>query len=248
MNKVIDEIYREQQVIGPDGKAVNPFPTSIKRAEGEALYHVVRSEQARATLEVGMAWGLSSLFMCQALQDNGGGKHVAIDPFQGSGCGYAALKHLERAGLAHLLEFREESSHLALPQLVKDGRRFDVIFIDGAHRFDQVLVDFYYADCLIEPGKCLIFDDLWMPAIRKALHFVLRNRRYEIVEDYLGPKPPLLTRHWQDLRYQVRKIARKRWNQGAPLETRFHLWHNVNWTVLRKTRDDDRAWDHFARF
>lgn len=248
MNHVIEEIYRDRKVIGPDGQVINPFPTSIGRTEGEMLYQVVRHEHARATLEVGMAWGVSSLFMCQALHDAGGGKHVAIDPYQGKGFGYAGLKHLERAGLKHLLEFREEPSHLALPELVRAGWQFDVVFIDGAHRFDQVLVDFYYADCLISPGKCLIFDDLWMPAIRKVLHFILRNRHYEIVQEYLGPKPAFLARHWQNLRYQTRKLLSGRRNLGAPPETRFHLWRNVNWTVLRKLRDDDRVWDHFAAF
>ncbi len=123
-----------------------------------------------------------------------------------------------------------------------------MIFIDGSHRFDSVLQDFYFADLLIGVGGCLIFDDLWMPAVRKALHFILRNRHYRIVEEYLGPQPPLLGSRLQNLRYQARKIMRKRWNKGAPLETRFHRYRNVNWTVLRKVAEDDRAWDHFAGF
>ena len=53
--------------------------------------------------------------------------------------------------------------------------------IDGNHRFDDVLVDFYLSDQLVSPGGLLIFDDMWMPSVRTVVNFILTNRQYKIV-------------------------------------------------------------------
>ncbi|TGE18371.1 class I SAM-dependent methyltransferase [Hymenobacter elongatus] len=44
-----------------------------------------------------------------------------------------------------------------LPRLVKDGRRFDFIVIDGNHTLDGVLVDFSYPDLLLNDGHYILF-------------------------------------------------------------------------------------------
>jgi predicted O-methyltransferase YrrM len=247
MNALIDAIYRDKTFPGPDGEAVSPFPSAIKRNEGEALYHLVRAVKPGATLEVGTAFGVSTLFLCQALRDNEKGRHTAIDPFQ-SHFKYLGLHNVKQAGLGDLLTFIEEPSQVALARLVSEKKAFDVIFIDGAHVFDAVLVDFFFADQLLPVGGLLIFDDLWMPAVRKVLNFILTNRAYEIAEEFLGEKPAFVQRHLQNLKYQARKRWRGKGNMGTPSEMFFHRGHNVNWCVLRKTGPDERAWDHFAAF
>lgn len=247
MNAIIDAIYRDQQILGPAGEVYHPFPVSIKRNEGEALYHLVRQVRPASTLEVGTAWGLSTLFFCQALADNRLGHHTAIDPFQ-SNFKHMGVTNIQRAGLDQYLTFHQESSHHVLPRLVAEKKTFQVIFIDGSHLFDAVFVDFFFADQLIPIGGYLVFDDLWMPAVRKVLAFILANRHYQIADEFLGPKPAFLTRHLQNLKYQLRKHLRGKPNHGTPSEMRFHRGHNVNWCVLRKTAPDDRPWDHFAAF
>jgi len=247
MNTLIDTIYREKSFPAPDRTPVSPFPSAINRNEDEALYHLVRAVKPTSTLEIGTAFGLSTLFLCQALRDNKHGTHTAIDPFQ-SHFKYLGLHNVKQAGLDDLLTFIEEPSQLALARLVSEKESFDVIFIDGAHVFDAVLVDFFFADQLLPTGGLLIFDDLWMPAVRKVLHFILTNRAYEIAEEFLGTKPPFLQRHLQNLKYQAKKRLQGKRNLGTPSEMFFHKGHNVNWCVLRKTAPDSRPWDHFASF
>ena len=247
MNEVIESIYRDRKFALPSGKVVEPFPTSIKREEGNALFRVVRETKPQRTLEVGMAWGLSSLFICEALRQNGRGSHVAIDPFQDR-FHHGGIWNVNRAGLGDLLTFHERPSQLVLAELASKKERFDVIFIDGAHVFDAAFVDFYFADMLIPIGGVLIFDDLWMPAVRKVLRFILNNRHYEIAEEYLGTRPAFLQRHLQNLRYQTRKRLKGKRNLGTGSEMALHKGRNVNWCVLRKTAEDDRPWDHFAPF
>ncbi len=247
MNDVIEAIYREKQFVLPCGRVVEPFPTSIKREEGEMLYRVVREVEPAATLEVGMAWGLSSLFICQALRNNGSGTHVAIDPFQGN-FDNGGIFNVTRAGLGELLTFHERPSQLVLAELMSKQKQFQVIFVDGSHLFDLAFVDFYFSDRLLPTGGLMIFDDLWMPAVRKVLRFVLANRQYEIAEEYLGTKPAFLKSHLQNAKYQAKKRLKGKSQQGTGSEMKFHRGRNVNWCVLRKTGEDEREWDHFAAF
>jgi predicted O-methyltransferase YrrM len=78
---------------------------------------------------------MSALFLCHAVLA-GGGRHVAIDPFQLESWNGAGLRTLREAGVDELVEVIEEESQLALPRLVGEGRAFDLAFVDGDHRFE----------------------------------------------------------------------------------------------------------------
>ena len=86
---------------------------------------------------------------------------------------------VERAGYAPLLEFHGESSHQVLPMLERQGRRIDLAFIDGWHTFDYALIDFFYADRLLNVGGVIMLDDMGYPAVRKLARYILTHRRYE---------------------------------------------------------------------
>lgn len=58
-----------------------------------------------------------------------------------SGLTSCGLQVLEEAGVRSLVEHHAEMSQIALPQLLKEGRQFDLGFVDGNHRFDSVFVD-----------------------------------------------------------------------------------------------------------
>ena len=248
MNAIIDAIYRDGQFIGRDGEAIiKPLPASIDRSEGESLYRMVRDLKPKRTLEVGLAWGISTLFMCQGLEDNGEGHHTAIDPYQ---CAFEQLGvyNVERAGLKHRLTVYEEESQLVLPRLVDGKQKFDLVFIDGSHLFDAAFIDFFYADRLIPVGGLLVFDDLWMPAIRKMLHFIVNNRNYEIAEEFLGPRRTFVNHHLANLAHWIGEGFRGRATSGVPSQWKFHRGRTANWCALRKTAEDKREWHHFVHF
>ena len=171
---------------------------------------MVRRLRPSRTLEIGMAWGLSTLFLCQALEDNGGGDHTAIDPYQAGAFKHQAVFNIDRAGLSHRLTVIEDSSQLVLPRFITENQRFGLIFIDGSHLFDDLLVDFFFADQLIPLDGLLVFDDLWMPAVRKVLEFALTNRGYEIAEDLLGERPSFVVRQWKKIaKSPLQRLKRK---------------------------------------
>jgi hypothetical protein len=70
-----------------------------------------------------------------------------------------------------------------LPQLLKEDKQFDFIFIDGDHKFDGILVDFYYADLLLENGGYVLFHDTWMRSTQLVSSFIKKNKQnYEVVD------------------------------------------------------------------
>ena len=70
----------------------------------------------------------------------------------------------------------EVKSATALVHFADRGEKFEVIFIDGNHRFDDALVDFTLSAELCPRGGCIILDDMWMPSIRRAVAFIRSNR------------------------------------------------------------------------
>ena len=170
----IEQAYARGSVPGRDGTAVALAPHTIEREAGEALRDLAIREEAERTIEVGLALGLSALFLCQAVSEING-RHVAIDPFQEESWKGAGLRTLRDAGAEEIVEVIAEESQLALPRLLAQGSEFDFAFVDGDHRFEGVFLDLYYMTRLIKPGGLVVVDDLWMPSVRVAVAYVERN-------------------------------------------------------------------------
>jgi hypothetical protein len=79
---------------------------------------------------------------------------------------------------------------LALPSLLASVLKVQFVLIDGWHTFDQVLLDFFYVDKLLEDGGIVAFDDVVMPAINRAVRYFLNYPNYRIVETVDESTPP----------------------------------------------------------
>lgn len=161
------------------GTAVPLMPHSVPKEQGQALRDLAISEKAERTIEVGLALGISTLFLAEAVLERGG-RHVAIDPFQHESWSGAGLRTLREAGVGELVEVIEDESQLALPRLVSEGRAFDFAFIDGDHRFEGVFLDLYFMTRLVRPGGLIVVDDTWLPAVRTAVAYVEGNLGLEL--------------------------------------------------------------------
>jgi hypothetical protein len=73
------------------------------------------------------------------------------------------------------VKHRDERSEVALPQLLGEGRIFDLAFVDGDHRFDGVFVDLFYLARLVRPGGAVFLDDYQLPAVERAASFFVAN-------------------------------------------------------------------------
>jgi predicted O-methyltransferase YrrM len=159
-------------------------PVAIGPHEGAVLREWVRGEGAQRTIETGLGYAVSTLFICEGLLENGrGGRHVAIDPHLPSSHVPAGLRALEEAGVRDLVEFHAEGSEVVLPQLLAAGRSFDLAFLDGNHRFEGVFLDLVYGGRLVRPGGIIFADDAQLPAVRRAAGFCVANLQWTIEDE-----------------------------------------------------------------
>lgn len=147
---ILKEMLTSGSATAQSGEPV-PMHSNIPLAYAEALYETVRRARPRLVLEVGMAFGVSSLAILSALSDGDDqGKLISTDPVQSSvwkGCGRVAIA---RADLAERHELIEDYDYTALPQLLRSGVRVDFAYIDGWHTFDYTLLDWWYTDRMLE--------------------------------------------------------------------------------------------------
>lgn len=198
LHATIDRLIEEGSIVADsDGSTRDVRAVSISRGEGEALRTWVLREKAIRTIEIGLAYGLSALYICDGLVRSGhpDARHVALDPFQ-AGFANCGLQVLREAGVASLVEHHAEVSQIALPAFLKEGRRFDLAFVDGNHRFDAVFLDLFYLGRLLPRGSVILLDDYDLPGIRRAVSFYLSNLDWRIEE--ISPEGD--GHHWVALR------------------------------------------------
>lgn len=175
---ILSEMYSAPKLEGTDGLVEIDRITKVDKEGGGELNRLVRENGVKRSLEIGLAYGFSTIWIMDALAPDG--EHIALDPFQASlwhGVGATQARRLDSKRFTLI----EDYSIHVLSDFIRAGKSFDFIFIDGNHRFDDVLVDFYLADQVLEVGGLLVLDDTWMASIRTVLGFVLANRAYEIV-------------------------------------------------------------------
>lgn len=252
MNPVLDEIIRTGSTVSESGAKL-AVHSHIPVEEGLFLQRLVAQIKPQISVEVGLAYGVSSLFICEILATQPAARHIVIDPhqylanevhsdhktFEGSG-----LHSLKRAGYSHLIDFRDASSELALPQLVAEGLRADFAFIDGWHTFDSTLVDFFYVDRLLKPGGVVVLDDTDFPSVWKFCRYLVTNRDYTVIATLPIP---------EKRRRNLIKLYGLHYSRVA----RRALWRLTHHDGLvpfsraiafRKNSNDSRSWDFHRPF
>lgn len=125
----------------------------VSRDTGKLLYMLARSSKARAIVEFGTSFGLSTLHLAAALRDNGGGILIGSE-FESSKVALAR-QHLIEGGVSDLVEIREGD---ALTTLATDlPEAIDLLLLDGAKAL--------YGDVLslverrLKPGAWVVADN-----------------------------------------------------------------------------------------
>jgi predicted O-methyltransferase YrrM len=203
VNAVLDRIVASQQV--SDGSTTLPlrhpdFPNSlvaVDPAEGALLQRIVHDVKPRLSLEIGCAYGVSSLYICEALASaRAAARHIVVDPFQSTQWRNIGRKNLRDAGFEPLVDFREERSEIALPRLLAEGVTLDFAFVDGWHTFDQVMVEFYFLNRLLRLGGVIAFDDANRRSVNRVIRHALTYPAYRVygTESEQPTRPTVLGR------------------------------------------------------
>jgi predicted O-methyltransferase YrrM len=249
MNGVLSEILKTGTTKTASESGSVKLSSSISRSEGELLQKLVRELDPTVSLEVGLAHGVSALFICDALNVRNGTQFIAIDPYQNGGpwdWHGIGIANLRRAGYSDIVRLIETPSYRALAELERSALRVDFAFIDGWHTFDFALVDFFFIDRVLNVGGVVVFDDANWPAIRKVCRFVKTNLAYSVVAvDGLDPEPSLKRRLSARLLHRGPFRTLLRPEVVAPDRS---VGLGACCIAFRKDADDIRRWNHFVDF
>lgn len=246
MNSLIEEIFNSREVTTPDGEKI-ALHSSVDLDEGNLILDVIRHDETiKKTLEVGCAYGLSSLFIAEGLKNRSSSHHTIIDPFQSSDWKNIGVNNLKKVGFDRFTLI-EEKSEFALPRLASEEEaRYDLVFIDGFHTFDHTLLDCFYATRLLRVGGYLIVDDVGFPAIRRVVDYLSLYPCYSFFKAVSNKKGVSLKRSLANTGVSLipKAIREKILNKS--------LLHRINNTpqdmvALKKTAQDERPWNWFSK-
>jgi len=137
--------------------------SSVSQKKGQLLYKLVKHYKPRCIIELGTAFGISSMYMAMGYRNS----HV----YTIEGCNdtlHIATHNFSRLGLGNIKEMCGNFDDL-LPEILSRTETVDLVFFDGNHREEATLR--YFDECLthIQNNTIFVIDDIhWSKGMRSA--------------------------------------------------------------------------------
>jgi predicted O-methyltransferase YrrM len=220
----------------------------ISAAEGEFITGIITQDSSiHRTVEIGCAYGVSSLYICGALAGRDGAKHIIIDPNEYTGYKGIGAANLKRAGM-DFFEVIAAGSEFALPGLAeKQAGAFDLVFIDGWHTFDQTLLDLFYANRLLRVGGYIIVDDCNWISVAKAVAYFAKYPAYQC----WGQLPWAQVSRKRRLAHRLASIFPEAFGDYILPKIVHDFLYGLRYSsmvALKKTAEDQRDWTWYKQF
>ena len=243
MNKLLESIFETRQFHTSANHTIE-ISSETSKQQCEYLQAIIRNNNFKKSLEIGFAYGMSTLAITEEIVKNGG-DHVVIDKFQFDHWGGHGLDLINQASFSDRVEFIGEFCYIALPKLLEARKRFDFAYIDSTKQFDWLLVDFFYIDKILNINGIIVFDDVSFSGIRKLLRYISQFPNYKIYSQFDNPKPSKKRRLANLLRHLP--LAKKYLKEDI-LKSDIELGINSNCVALIKIDEDKRNWDWHVSF
>ena len=102
------------------------------------------------------------------------------------------LENMRNLGLTDRVDLYVQRSPEVLPSIAPEGG-WGLVYVDGWHFDAQPLADVQGVFSLLAPNAVLVLHDLWIPNVREASDWILRNGWQSVTI----PTANLLTFHWK---------------------------------------------------
>jgi hypothetical protein len=183
------EIQLKKELYTDIRNALIVSPYGFLQQSPEFLYVIVRVLKPEIVIETGVAAGISSAFILQALEDNDKGKLYSIDlPNYTSPNEYTFIPDGRQPGYAvpaYLFDrwqLRLGTSKDLLPDLLAEVGKVDIFLHDSDHSYENMLFEFVTAWGYLSGNGLLLSHDIsWNAAFK---HFA-REKNRKPIELYL---------------------------------------------------------------
>lgn len=246
MHDLLKEILRNDSVKDENNISYK-LHSHTGESQGVFLQEILIRLKPAKTLEIGLAYGISSLFILEIIKElnNEDGSHIIFDPYPDVYWNNVGLHNIKKAGYSNLVDFRKQFSDDGLIQLISEKKRIQFAYIDSTKVFDILLVDFYLINKILDIGGVVVFDDCGFPGIRKLVRLISKMPFYKIC-----------CTHHNDLETFKKSTIKKAASfvlQHIPLKNKIlpgidfntdqQNGINFHCIAFEKTANDNRNWD-----
>jgi predicted O-methyltransferase YrrM len=244
MNALLEEIFKTKK-FKTSGNEVIGVHSETSKAQCEFLQRLIRENNFSSCIEIGFAFGMSTLAIVEEVAKRNG-HHTVIDKFEVTEWGGYGLDLIKQAGYEKDLTFIEEYCYAVLPRLVASGEKFDFAYLDSTKLLDWLLVDFFYLDKMLKIGGIVVFDDVPYPAIRKLMRYIVQYPSYRVHSQY----PENFSTSAGKKMAGVFKALPKANKLIRPeiLVTDQKMGINTSCLAIQKIDEDKRRWDWHVEF
>ncbi len=242
---LLEQVLSENKVL--DAEGIEYILHSNTRSEQcDFIVSLIDKIDARMCLETGLAFGISALAICGAIEKKQNKIYYSIDPFQKSDWQNIGIENLKRENYWEFVKFYPKFSDQILPCLHLDGVELDFIYLDSTKVFDFLCVDVHFSAKLLREGGILVLDDVGYPGIQKLARLMLQQPHWKKIGSFdqrsLSTKRKFLSKVVSMLPYQQMLIAPEFDN----LERENGLQAQA--IAFQKVSEDTRNWDWSAKF
>lgn len=184
----IHSLYKKFMKEGYSGKFnLKNLTSEVKPSVGYYLYSLVKENRFNKILQIGIRNGIDALYLNQGLVENNKikDKHLDIILIE-KGWEKNTEKTLKELNSPYITLYKQES-YLQLPELVEEEKMYNMILIKGYHLFDSALIDFFYADKLLNIGGIVVLFDKKFESSEKLAKYIQTNfKNYKLLPKNLG--------------------------------------------------------------
>jgi predicted O-methyltransferase YrrM len=243
----LQKIFDTNKIVINDAGETIPLHSNTSLKQGLFLQEMFDIAKPNQSIEVGFAYGISSLFILEKHKQlkSKTNAHIVIEP--DSYWGNAAEYNIEKEGLSEYIQIKRDFSDKVLAGLFLDNTRIQFAYIDTTKQFDVIMQDFYLIDKIMDVGGIVVLDDCggYWPGVQRVARFVNTLPNYEKVAAHDKIKMSFKKALAQNLISFVMSLIpfKKRVYDGIDFSTNKKLGLDYNCIAFKKIGDDKRSWN-----
>jgi predicted O-methyltransferase YrrM len=151
--------------------------------QSETLYRLINFLKTENCIELGTSLGLNALYLASA------NPKAKVHTVEGSKALFQFAAALAKKNQVSNIEFINSDFDTALPELLKQQQKTDLIYVDGNHSYEATMRYFRLALGYKHPNTVLVFDDIyWSPGMTKAWKEISKDPQVKMSIDlfYFG--------------------------------------------------------------